>query len=236
MFEWNDILILGDSFVGHRDLETDWPQLLTCKLTGLPFDEKRIPRGHGFNGSSWWSVRNRLHEELKIKKPKVLILTHTEPQRIPSDDNYNLNPGSVENPDWHKQLNSNEQNEVDANAGLAPREVLLAGQQYYKYLISIDYHLWTQEKWYEELDNLISTSDIEYVIHMHCFDPWKNKKLHEFKNSITFNKPIWQVSDDSKKWSIHNRNHFTLNNNKKMMEVMYTCIENYNHGFRDLKL
>lgn len=236
MFDWDDILILGDSFVGHRHLITDWPQLLACNLTGLKFDENRIPRGHGFNGSSWWSVRNRLYEELKIKKPKLLILTHTEPQRIPSDDNYNLNPGSVSDPDWLIKINSNQQNEIDPNAGIAPKEVLLAGQQYYKYLISIDYHLWAQQKWYEELDELISSSDIKYVIHMHCFEPWKNDKLHEFKNSITFNKPLWKVSDDHKAWSIHNRNHFSINNNVRMLKLLNDSIKNYSTGFREFKL
>lgn len=236
MFEWDDILILGDSFVGHRDLETDWPQLLACKLAGVPFDSKRIPRGHGFNGSSWWSVRNRLLTELQNRKPEVLILTHTEPQRIPSDDNYNLNPGSVADPDWLVKINTNEQNEIDSNAGIAPKEVLLAGQQYYKYLISIDYHLWAQEKWYEELDEIITSSNIKYVIHMHCFEPWKNKELYKFKNATTFDKPLWQVSDDVKKWSIHHRNHFTIENNAKMMGLINNAIENYSVGFKEFKL
>ena len=72
MFEWDDILILGDSFVGSRTEQLDWPQLVACQLTNSVYEINRQPRGQGFNGCSWWSVRTRLYEELKYKKPKMI--------------------------------------------------------------------------------------------------------------------------------------------------------------------
>lgn len=239
MFDWDDILILGDSFVGSRTEQLDWPQLVACQLTNSVYEINRQPRGQGFNGCSWWSVRTRLYEELKYKKPKVLILTHTEPQRIPSEDNYNLNPGSVHTIEWTPESLRKKYGDAASNpiVSRAPKEVLVAGQQYYKYLISYRYHLWAQEKWYEELDKLADEHDIKYVIHLHCFDAWEGvEKLYEFKNGTTFNKPLWSLSDDKKKWSVDHRNHFTVDNNKKLADIVVGAINNYKIGYAELNL
>ena len=220
MFDWSDILIVGDSFVGSRTDKTDWPQLVACKLSANEYEPARLPRGNGYNGCSWWSVRTNLYQEFEYKVPKVLIVTHTEPQRIPRDYNYKLNSGSVfEN--------------IDDSVGV-PKEVILAGREYYKHLISFKYHLWAQEKWYEELDEL--TKDIKYVIHLHCFDPWTDKKIYEFKNGLTFNTPLWNISDDKKEWSTSHRNHFTIKNNIKLADIILNSVNDYKKELTDLQL
>jgi hypothetical protein len=234
MFEWDDVLIIGDSFTGSRTDKNDWPQLVTCQITNSSYDTNRRPRGKGFNGCSWWSVRTRLYEELERRVPKVLILTHTEPHRIPSEDNYNLNPGSVHQVAWHEKYFGKVNGIIDTEVSIAPSEVLLAGQQYYKHLISYRYHLWAQEKWYEELDEL--TKDIKYVIHLHCFDPWTGKKTYEFKNGLTFNTPLWNISDDKKEWSDSHRNHFTIKNNIKLSDIILNSINDYKKELTDLQL
>jgi hypothetical protein len=55
-FNHNDILILGDSFCANRKTRTDWPMVVSQSLTG----SNHIPRGVGFAGGSWWSVRGAL--------------------------------------------------------------------------------------------------------------------------------------------------------------------------------
>ena len=70
-FEHKDILILGDSFCELRSLPIDWPFIVSQKLS----NSSEKTRGHGFGGSSWWSVRKRLLKELELHVPKVLILS-----------------------------------------------------------------------------------------------------------------------------------------------------------------
>jgi len=45
-----DLLILGDSFCRWRETDKHWPFLI----------ENEKPRGVGFSGCSWWSVRKYL--------------------------------------------------------------------------------------------------------------------------------------------------------------------------------
>ena len=87
MFDWDDILIIGDSYVSARDKEFNWPMSLALQLTGLAFNKDRLPRGIGYPGCAWWSVRNELLKQLSIKIPKVLILCHPDKNRYISDEN-----------------------------------------------------------------------------------------------------------------------------------------------------
>ena len=245
MYSKEDILIVGDSFASCRTLETDWPKIVTNHL--IKYTQYIQPMGKGFSGASWWSTKRFLEDYLKTHKPKVVILTHTECQRIPSNENYSLNYGSVFNAEVYQKLKQKRDDEIP------PYEVLIAGQSYYKYLYNQDFHQWAKIKWFEELDEL--TKNIPVVIHLHAFYD-QNEFLYIFKNGLTFNKPLWDMSDDCKKltnrmtkvddsiqvvpadtWKdLHTRNHFTEENNKKLASIIIDAIENYSIGPRDIQL
>lgn len=175
-----DILIIGDSFCHSRKHSTDWPVLVANSLI-TDKKEKIIVRGKGIPGASWWSTRKLLLEELKVHIPKILIITHTEVQRIPNDDDYSLNSSSV----FDK-----------SNIENIPEKLRIAAQMYYENLFSVDFHIWAQKQWYSELDSIIETHNIPRVVHFHSFKPWGDEKLYVFKNGTTFDKVLWDNSDD----------------------------------------
>jgi hypothetical protein len=241
MLDWKDILIIGDSFCYARFQPTDWPQIIMQRLCNR---RAETVRGMGFSGASWWSARKQLVEELEKHAPKLLIMTHTEMQRIPSDEDYTLNSSSVFN--------------LGPESKSVPDEVLLAGQQFYKYLFCQDFYIWAQQAWFKEIDELVEKYEIPYVIHMHTFDPW-TKNLHVFKNGITFDKPLWPLCDDFKKLKINEskimkisetltaikedfwdtndtRNHFSVENNKKLASQILLAFHTYSNGVRELQL
>lgn len=247
---FNDILIVGDSFSACRVDKFDWPVIVAEKLVGKSRDNTKI-RGKGITGASWWSARNYLLEELKKKVPKVLICTHTEMQRIPSDENYALNSASAFNIEHYSDATRERNIE-----NISPIEVLEAAQQYYKYLFSKDFHMWAQEKWFFEIDELIKAYNIPYVIHLHSFEPWDQKEYFVFKNGITYTSALWDLSDDNKlmksvpyikidnlevpnadMWSKSStRNHFTAENNIKLANIIIAGFKNYYNGARQLQL
>lgn len=251
---WDDILVLGDSFTKQRFKDYDWPKIVAKRITGLNPEHDFPVRGKGFSGASWWATRKLLINELQKHKPKVLILTHTEMQRIPSDQDYGLNSASVFNTDHYAEGAKHRLKEEN----LCPLEVLLAGQEYYKHLFSKDFHLWCQQSWFEELDRILDHHQIEKVIHFHTFNPWDKQKLFIFRNGITFDKPLWPISDDhaimsstatftkvSDNLTVPNadmwaknptRNHFSSENNIKLADLICRNLENYNNGLRTLDL
>ena len=234
MFEWDDILIIGDSFTAHRHDMSTWPMLLSCLLTDMKFNSNLIPRGRGFSGCSWWSARKLFLQECDRKMPKILIMSHTEPQRIPSDDDFKLNSSSVFDIDSDEK--SHHPTDIDIpSSKKVPKEVLIAAQQYYKYLISIEHQIWAQEQWFKEIDQFVVANKIEYVLHMHSFLPWHDKKLHEFKVGTTFDTPLWEMSDDKiTGFSNRNRNHFSTSKNTQLAKVLHTAIIDYRLGLREL--
>ena len=203
-------------------MATDWPKHLTCKLTGLSTDIGISPLGKGFNGCSWWSARSCLLEELSKRKPKVLIIAHTEPSRLPNDKNLPLNAMTVQE---RETFTTNPEHE----------DLRLAAKNYYKYLMSTEFHIWSQQQWFHELDRIVEKENIPYVVHLHCFMPY-TPDLYVFKHGITFDTPLWEISDDIKKWNNSNRNHFTVENNIKLSNIIYNGIQNYSNGIRKLNL
>lgn len=247
---FNDVLIIGDSFATQRTTDTDWPKLLVSRLCS-DFSPKRIPRGSGFNGASWWSSRKLLYRELKKHIPKLLIMTHTEMQRIPNDDDYGLNSSSVFNVEEYTR-----NIESTIHPDHIPKEVLLAGQEFYKHLFCKDFFIWAQKQWFLEIDTIVEKYSIPFVIHFHSFEPWDGPQ-HIFKNGITFNQPLWNICDDIKLisqdryksiteeiqtvdgdiWQNNsNRNHFSVENNIKLADQILDAINNYSHGVRNLQL
>jgi len=194
-FQHPDILIIGDSFCHNRiDLE-QWPYLFHHLLT----DDLTIPRGYGYGGNSWWSVRRLLLKEIARRPPRVLVLCHTEYNRIPSNHNVSLNFSSIEQGElWAlgQQLDDDRQ-----------ARLVEAGRLYYRDLWFDEYHQWAQLAWFRELDQLLEQWSIPYVIHLHCFS-----NNYTFKNGYTHSRVLSEISSNGPNHRGHN--HFTPRENQ----------------------
>ena len=217
-FEHKDILILGDSFAELRSLLTDWPFIVSHTLS----NSTEIPRGHGFAGTSWWSVRKRLLTELEISVPRVLILCHTEPNRIPNDYDYGLTSRSVENGQFYNPDGTH----IDPIKNLA---IAKAGKLYYEELWSSEYCKWAQKAWFKELDELIEVYRIPYVIHLRSFD---HTIKYIFKNGMTVKENLVDMSLVGNEY----RNHFTEEINKKVGNRLVELVLNHQQGLQELAL
>lgn len=254
--KWNQLLIVGDSFTNRRENADHWPFIVAQELSGYKNLSHKHVRGEGFTGASWWSTRKGLLTELEKGVPKILIMTHTEMQRIPSDKDYGLNSSSVFNSAVYLKEGKLEGKPTPRD--LPPLEVLLAGQEFYKHLFFGDFYMWAQERWFNELDNIIEKFDIPYVIHIHSFNHslWTGKPLYTFKRGITFENALWPLSDDyskiqnsvkvnygnisakiSNNWANYNTyNHLTVENNSKFAKFILENLDNYSNSVRPLHL
>lgn len=165
MFNWNDILIVGDSFCKDRAREYEWPQQLTCALTGQSYKKGRLPRGEGHGGASWWSARSTFKKEIEQQTVKLVVFCHTDSSRIPSDGNLPLN----------------------AQSRFGDNEFDGAVQGYYRHLYSNDFHTWAKLCWFEEADQLCKKYNIQ-AVHIHCFEDESN---YMFSNGLTIN-DVWK--------------------------------------------
>ena len=174
MYEWDDILIVGDSWCSERDSLDHWPNLLLKELTGV---SAGIPRGQGFPGCSWWSIRNKLFDELKINPAKVIIIIHTESTRIPSDDNSPMTVNMAFRTVTVKGRWNTQKKELRARAAA----------EYYSHLYSANFHMWAERKWFEELDNFLishenankfksTSTNLPWVKNPVCYID--NKRIH----------------------------------------------------------
>jgi hypothetical protein len=214
-YEWDDILIVGDSFCSERSLEFHWPQVFTTQITAQQYNGTISPRGRGFPGASWWAARRNLLLELDLKVPKILILCHTEPYRIPHDTNWGLNTRSVEHDIVYVPPDS---------ADRPSKEFIKAARAYYEYIISEDYHKWAYQQWFLEVDRIINQyPTIEKVIHFFCF----RDNTHTFTNGVTMEIPLvdyqrlpsWRRSEAS--------NHFSKLDNVSFGLRLSDVIKNY---------
>ncbi len=205
MYEWDDILIVGDSFCAERDQLYHWPVIFANKLTN---ENKINPRGKGYGGASWWSTRKKLIEELNQLSAKIVIICHTEPNRIPNDHDYSLNYSNVQ-----YQILKNNKNKI-----------FDAAEKYYKHLYSSIFLEWAQNRWFSELDEYLSKISIEKVIHLHCF-PTKDRNPHIFKIGFTMNGFLFDYCDPT--FPDDHPNHMTLELNEKFANYLISVIENY---------
>lgn len=215
-YEWNDILIVGDSFCGDRDAQSDWPNILVCSLTNQKFQTSQPVRGEGYRGGSWWSARKKLLEELKHCSVKVLVCCHTEPYRIPNDQGLGLNTRSV----------CDTRNVATPVGAEKPSEDLInAAKSYYEYVISEDYHLWAYKQWFKEIDEITKNHNIEKVIHFFCFqDPYNN---HTFAKGVTMEIPLIQYQTAPMWKKNTTRNHFLTAHNIELGIRLTNIIKNY---------
>jgi hypothetical protein len=210
VYSHNDILIVGDSWCAERSNYDHWPKLLYSELTN---DDKNIPRGKGYSGCAWWSVRKRLLAEFKLSIPKLVIICHTDYSRIPNDNDMpitvsgafrSLKPKySIDNP------------------------IYKSAASYYNHLYSKNFHLWAQQQWYHELDYILNYHNIEKVIHLFGFPP--EGKMHLFKAGLTVKDPLTRyliTNVNSIKWD----NHMTPENNHRLALSLLEIIKNYPEG------
>jgi len=236
--EWDEILIVGDSFAANQHNPKSWTNQLLNKLTdntNLNPNGTMIkaPRGKGYPGCSWWSVRKKLLAELKIKIPKILIVCHTECNRIPSDVDLPLNTGSVQDLKQHILYES-------TLLRYDYVSVAKAGIYFYKHLISEDFNRWAQCRWFSELDAITKFHNIPYVIHMNCFP--SDLAEYEFENGLLVEEILWISCSGYKLWKENPQNifdstllnHFTLDENKLLANCLYDAINSYSIGKRKI--
>lgn len=238
IYDYQDILIVGDSFCGQRDDPTTWPYRLLNLLTGK---NEKDTRGKGFSGCSWWSSRVELLKELQNGPcPKILIFTHTEPSRIPSDYNFPLNGTTVFDESYPDQgprpINESAKNYFTSiNDSLAfTKPIRNAAQHYYKYLYSGEFHEWTIYQWFDELDNkILPKYNIPIIIHLYSFEitSWtRHNQRYTFKNGVTTTESLFNLQEkiDHNEFSIYDRNHFPEKYNHIIANQLYDFIKNYN--------
>lgn len=213
---WEDVLIVGDSFCGNRTDKNHWPQYLTSKITGIAFNPTRVPRGQGYPGASWWSVRNRLIKELAIRIPKVLIICHTEPLRIPNDNDWGVNFRSVELGQIHV-LNSTDKP--------MPTNFKLGASLYYQEIMSLNFHEWANLAWFKELNEI--AKPIEKVLHLYCFEGQYTD--YTFSKGTTLTVPLitYQREAPIFRKAAFAPNHFTLQDNIIFAESLARLVDNY---------
>jgi hypothetical protein len=214
-YNWNDILIVGDSFCGQREHKDHWPQIVLSQLTGVG-DIASGPRGQGYPGASWWSVRKRLIKEIKVP-PKIAIFCHTEPDRLPNKDDWGINFRSVELGKIHTTNNFDNP---------MPEEFRKACEYYYTNIWMPEFHLWAITQWFKELDEL--TANIEKVLHFYSFPGHHDH--YTFKNGVTFSDPLINYQVKRKMFSLKDppsANHFDINTNRRFAESVLYYIKNY---------
>lgn len=210
-----DILIIGDSFCHYRSATTDWPMAFVKELTG----QFETPGGNGYNGASWWSVRQCLLREISQNYFKVLIICHTQFARVPNDLDIGINPTCLNSnsgivvPDNVKHL-------VDKN------QMHIAAKCYYEQLYSLDFHKWAQKAWFKELDSILETLEIPYVIHLYCFGPAQSNhfKFKQGKTCLNILKDSWVKTGNE---NTTTRNHMTQDQNQIFAKNLAKIVKNY---------
>lgn len=213
MYEWDDILIVGDSWCSERENLVHWPNHLLFELTDI---SKGIPRGRGYPGCAWWSVRKRLINELNTKPAKVVIIIHTDASRIPSDID---KPFTINNAHRNANILKSFENRI----------IYKAASEYYRHLYSANFHDWAERQWFLELDNFLEKRQVEKVIHLYGVAKHKEQK-YTFKHGVTVEQTLHKYITVNTE-TMHYPNHMTYENNQKLSLFLSKLISNYpGHG------
>lgn len=227
MYQADDILIIGDSFCENRIKPYSWPQIVLSQLTKKEFSVDIQPRGKGFPGGAWWAYRKVLLKELKIKVPKVLIVCHTEPFRLPNDSDHGINLRSAET-----RILS-----MDNKDYKMPKPIAEASLSYYKELMCCDFYLWACDQWFKELDEICSIHNIEKVIHLYCFDGEYTN--YTFNHGVTLSDSLYSyVIKIPKLFGIKGTelNHYNKAGNLSLATSIINLIENYSEQGKRLNI
>jgi hypothetical protein len=203
-----ELFVTGDSFAFDRVFPTDWPVLLAENLN-------MQLRGQGYKGASWWSQRRCLMEQLQIRTPEIVVMCHTDYNRLPSDLDLGLTPGLVS----QDHLYVPEYSKPHYNSDMHPAALL-----FYRHLYSRSYQLWAARAWYLQLEQLLAS--VDRVIHIWCFEP-----VHDFIKGMTATGTLFHHSSRRDQESKHySRNHFSDADNIIMAESIRWALENYSDG------
>jgi hypothetical protein len=204
MYNHKDILILGDSHAQYRNSYDYWPYIIYNKLT----NKEESPRGKGLPGASWWAIRKELLKELEIQVPKLLIIVHPYPMRMPSDSTNGFRPNSYLTPKTIKEVKQK-----------------IAIQLYYKFLASYEYHVWANKQWFIELDTLVI--NIEKVIHLYAINNNYDNYGYIFNKGVMLPNYLHSI----KKTGPEYYNHITVQDNKLLANYLLDIIlNNYKDG------
>lgn len=223
-YEWDDILIIGDSYTFSRTDEYHWPQQLTLLLTKNNYNPLVFPRGKGFPGCSWWSTRKQLQLDLKYRMPKILVFVHTSTDRLPSDYDISLNPNALDpavimlSDQYYKKYNIPDNKDYEVKKKFA-----VALEMYYKHLYSEEFCNWSTINWYKEYDELVK--DIPIVINLQL--ELRSKLFYYFKSGITVKESLLSITSD---FSAGIPNHFSNEENLKFADKLYYIINNYKNN------
>ncbi len=217
MYDWDDILIVGDSWCAERDNLGHWPNLLLFELTGVA---KGIPRGKGFPGCSWWSTRKKLFDELNNKTAKVIIIIHTDPNRIPSDLNLPMTINMAFRTATVKGRWDTPEKEMRAKAAI----------EYYAHLFSANFHRWAEKRWFEELDDFLISHKDAKIIHLYG-QRGHTDNHYKFNIGVTIESHLYYYLIPNTE-NIKYPNHMTMKNNEKLALSLKDMILNYpGNGF-----
>ena len=192
---FNKVVIIGDSFCADRtNKETDWPLILANKLTVQLY-------GEGFSGQSFWSCYKWLNGHRSFKsfnQHTLIIVCHTQHERIPSRLNLPSNPG-VFTDNFKNDIEYNTEKFINNLLGKSNNEfmknrinvikdkIFLQSQEtarilkefYMSDLYAEDFYKWAQQAWITELNSM--SSEFYKIIHIKGFD--ENKIILE-NNSV----------------------------------------------------
>jgi len=217
MYNWDDVLIVGDSWCGERDNLGHWPNLLLFELTDIA---KGIPRGKGFPGCSWWSTRKRLLNELRDKPAKVIIIIHTDPSRIASDEDFPMTVNMAFRTVTVKGRWETQEKELRARAAA----------EYYSHLYSANFHIWAEQKWFEELDNFLIDHKDAKIIHLYGHRTNIDNQ-YKFNMGVTVEPHLYQYYAHNTQ-NIAYPNHMSIEHNEKLALSLKNIILNYpGHGY-----
>jgi hypothetical protein len=201
------LIIVGDSFCMEKRL---WPATLARKLK-LDLIHRSFPGAH------WWPAADFL---LKVSpevrdSTQVLIIAHTNSDRLPSSDESLFRPNLIDTPETEQDT-----------------AIVL----YKKYIEDLDFLYWAHKQWILEIEQNWSHAKI---IHLNCY-PWTvnlpfsgvsvvppliNLSLNELGPDATFNAT---AENETRK------NHFNTYNNIILSDELKRIIDNYAPGQQSL--
>jgi hypothetical protein len=217
MYDWDDVLIVGDSWCAERDKFQYWPNYLLFELTEI---SKGIPRGKGYPGCSWWSTRKKLFDELNNRPAKVIIIVHTDPNRIPSDQDLPMTVNMAFRTVTVKGRWETQKKELRARAAA----------EYYSHLYSANFHTWAEQKWFEELDSFLIDHKNSKIIHLYGHRTNIDNQ-YKFNMGVTVEPHLYQYYAHNTQ-NIAYPNHMSIEHNEKLALSLKNIILNYpGHGY-----
>ena len=150
--------------------------------------------GRGFPGDSWWHTRTHLLEHLKTHPDTAtFVFCHTDPYRPLTGQMFFKNPAAEQ-----------------------------AKEQYFKYFVDYEVSLWTVQKWYLELNELLADRQ---VLHFQSFA--SSRKPFKLLTGTRVATPLIELSLKGQPQDFMNdprRNHFSAEQNQQFAAIAAECL------------